>query len=30
MLLRMDLNYIHTPKIPKTLIRTLKNPKPKP
>jgi hypothetical protein len=26
----MDLNYIHTPEIPKTLKRTLENPKPKP
>jgi hypothetical protein len=25
----MDLNYIDTPEIPKTLIRTLENPKPK-
>jgi hypothetical protein len=30
MLLRMDLSGIHTLEIPKTLIRTLENPKPKP
>jgi hypothetical protein len=30
MLLRMDLHYIHPPEIPKTLIGTLENPKPKP
>jgi hypothetical protein len=27
---RMDLDYIHTLEIPKTLIRTLENPKSKP
>jgi hypothetical protein len=30
MLLRMDLSFIPTPGIPKTLKRTLENPNPKP
>jgi hypothetical protein len=30
MFLRMDLHYIYTPEIPKTLIKTLENPKTKP